>query len=215
MERKDARAGFFGWLRGKRPAAAPAPAGPAEPEPAPSPVAPAAPPPSTSAPSTSAPPRARKRRAAPGEWNRGLPQDARMWAIVAADFGGIVRRRLALVRTYGEEYAAAIEDDLLFDVRAAATCARMVLGDVKPPRPFVRNPSPVIGESPFSPEHCGASFVDARMRKLDERERARAKGPRFDMSWPEWFAVRFPAAFIVDWTDFDDWKRRGEEVERK
>ena len=142
---------------------------------------------------------ARKRRAAPpGEWNRDLPQDARMWAIVASEYGKFARHTMAGFRQWGEEFAVANEDSLLFFVRTAATCARMVLGDVKPPRPLEWNPSSgKIGVPLLSPGTYGSQSAENTIRKLDERERARVKGPRFDMSWPEWFATRFPAAFIV------------------
>lgn len=188
-------AGFFGRLLGKRPAA-PAP-----------PVAPAAP--ATAVPEPE-PVRKRKRRAPPGEWNPALPQDARMWAIVAAEFGGIARHGLA--RKLGQDVS---DETMMFHVRTAATCARRVLGECNPPRPLEWQPDPVIGKSPSSPGLLGALSAESRMRKLDERERARARGPRFDMSWPEWFATRFTLAFIVDTGAVDEVKRKGEAVERE
>lgn len=104
-QRQEARAGFLGWLLGKRP-------GPAEP----APVAPAAPRPSMS---TSAPACARKRRAAPGEWNPELPQGARMWAIVAAEYGRAARETIAGARKWCAVCA-----------RRSCVCNVAVLGEI-------------------------------------------------------------------------------------
>lgn len=144
--------------------------------------APAAPaPPMPAAP---APP---KRRAPAGEWDKTLPEERRMWAIMAADYGGVARKCLRPLRAkesdiapvggkrltakdieIGEAKHAAM---LAAFARRAATCAARALGE-EDNRPRLHN------------QHSDV-VAFARVRDLHRRETARKTGARFD--WLAWF----------------------------
>lgn len=155
-----------------------APASPAEPE---------RDPPPARAPRKSAGGGAQVRRASPAEWDRTLPDERRMWAIMAAEYGRMVkdlsrprREKVGDLREGGRRLTAEDIERLEANgayliarhARRAGTCAGRALGDVDD-RPRVH-----------------ASLTDgvawAAVQRLQAREQARKTGPRFD--WLKWFA---------------------------
>lgn len=115
-----------------------------------------------------------------GEWNPALPDERRMWAIAAADYGRMVRgfvngRHGFRPDTPADVLAVQLDRSFLLftgHARTAVTCARWATGDTD--------------ERPRTFNDLTDAVALAMMRRFDARERAR-KTRRFGLTWPEWF----------------------------